>query len=367
MFSVLSADVSRLELFDVWRNEESSRFAAVFNYISDKINLNNYDEVEITSIRKTLKSFCGQLALKWKKCNRTLKTFLNVHKSWLEGKVIFEGLSIEPALRSIADSATENIATSSVGRPRKSFTECTQSSKRRKIKNLLNESQDELSLAMQMKLRAEGKRDAANIVEIVSDPNTSPRRSTKIKKFITSSDKLPKKMSVEKALALYVDNKFTKEQYQSIQQTSKEHNANIYPSYVNLLKAKTECYPSDIVITEISGEISLQSLLDHTIKRLVISQLEVLKSRIEEFDPSLVNIIFKWGCDGASSQSRYKQGFEDRENDDSNLFIISLVPLRISATSKRGNNEIILWQNPIPSSTKYCRLSSSGKSVFKHR
>lgn len=352
---MLSAGVSRLELFDVWRNEEDSRFDAVLNHISDKSNLKNYDEVQIASICKTLKNFCGQLALKWKKSNRTLKTFLCVQKSWLEGKVIFQGLSIEPALRSITDSATEKIATSSVGRPSKSFTECSQSSKKRKVKHLLNESQEELNFAMQMKLRAEGKRDAANLFKIIADPNTSPKRSTKIKKAIAFTEKLPTKMSVEKALALYVDNKFTKEQYLSIQQTSKAHNANIYPTYGNLLTAKTECYPSDIVITEISGEICLQSLLDHTIKRLVIAQLEVLKSQVEKFHPNLINTIFKWGCDGASSQSRYKQGFEDSENDDSNLFIISIVPLRMSATSKKDNNEIVLWQNPTPSSTKYCR------------
>lgn len=88
----------------------------------------------------------------------------------------------------------------------------------------------------------------------------------------------------------------------------------------------------------------------------MIAQLEVLKSQVEEFHTNLINTIFKWGCDGASSQSRYKQRFEDSENEDWNLFIISLVPLRMSVTSKKDNNEIVLCQNPTPSSTKYCHL-----------
>lgn len=75
--SVLSAGVNRHELFNVWRNvEESSRFDAVFCYISNRSDLKDYDEVAGVRIRKTLRNFCGQLALKWKECNRTLKIFI---------------------------------------------------------------------------------------------------------------------------------------------------------------------------------------------------------------------------------------------------------------------------------------------------
>lgn len=62
-------------------------------------------------------------------------------------------------------------------------------------------------------------------------------------------------------------------------------------------------------------------------------------------------MISKWGCDGASDQSRYKINFNDPLKDDSSVFICSLMPIKIYDSE---NNEI-LWQNNYPSSTRYCR------------
>lgn len=62
-------------------------------------------------------------------------------------------------------------------------------------------------------------------------------------------------------------------------------------------------------------------------------------------------MISKWGCDGASDQSRYKINFSDPLKDDSSVFISSLVPIKIYNSK---NNEM-LWQNNYPSSTRFCR------------
>ncbi|EFN88661.1 hypothetical protein EAI_08005, partial [Harpegnathos saltator] len=42
-----------------------------------------------------------------------------------------------------------------------------------------------------------------------------------------------------------------------------------YPSYKNLSVAKKECYPELIEITEKGASVILQSLIKHTIKRLI--------------------------------------------------------------------------------------------------
>lgn len=62
-------------------------------------------------------------------------------------------------------------------------------------------------------------------------------------------------------------------------------------------------------------------------------------------------IRYKWGFDGASGQSEYKQKFNcDSSNfTDKSVLMTSLVPLRIQSGST------ILWQNPRSSSTRYCR------------
>lgn len=63
-----------------------------------------------------------------------------------------------------------------------------------------------------------------------------------------------------------------------------------------------------------------------------------------------LTFIHKWGCDGSSGQSQYKQPFSEAYISDESLFMISLVPLQI----QREDN-CILWKNPHPSSPKYCR------------
>ncbi|KAF2889256.1 hypothetical protein ILUMI_16917 [Ignelater luminosus] len=65
-----------------------------------------------------------------------------------------------------------------------------------------------------------------------------------------------------------------------------------------------------------------------------------------------VELITKWGCDG-SQQSQFQQTFFDISSDDSNIFQSSLVPLRLQVNMRSHKN--ILWQNPTPSSTRFCR------------
>ena len=63
---------------------------------------------------------------------------------------------------------------------------------------------------------------------------------------------------------------------------------------------------------------------------------------------TMLTLIYKWGCDGSSGHSTYKQKFSEEENmyqQDNNLFVISMVPLRLS------NGTDIVWQNPQPSVT----------------
>lgn len=54
--------------------------------------------------------------------------------------------------------------------------------------------------------------------------------------------------------------RLTKNQYITIHNETKMHNADIYPTYDDVLLAKKHCYPKEIEITEASAEIKLQSI-----------------------------------------------------------------------------------------------------------
>lgn len=62
-----------------------------------------------------------------------------------------------------------------------------------------------------------------------------------------------------------------------------------------------------------------------------------------------IDVQYKWGLDGASGQSQYKQIFQSSESTDKSILMISLVPLLIKCGS------LVLWKNPRSSSTRFCR------------
>ena len=65
----------------------------------------------------------------------------------------------------------------------------------------------------------------------------------------------------------------------------------------------------------------------------------------------------KWGCDGTSGQSTFKQKFHDDDGTktDANMFVTSLVPLQLVFANAIDNYNVVLWKNPRPSSPRFCR------------
>lgn len=146
--------------------------------------------------------------------------------------------------------------------------------------------------------------------------------------------------------------KLTKHQYILLKNLINSKIPNVFPSYQKVFEAKTRCYPTDIRVTESSAEMNLQSLLDHTSNRIVESQKPVFDS-LSESENEFV-LIGKWGFDGSTGHSEYKQKFSDSAIDDSSLFVTSYVPLQLICKSNTSD-EPIIWKNPRPSSTRWCR------------
>lgn len=332
-FSELAVGISRRTIFEIWKREKG----AVWNYICEMTDFEKYENLDQIKIKKVINNFCANLRQKWTKCHRNVKLFVKCNESWLSGKIKFD----IPRKKK------------SSGRPRKTFEECAESAKQKKVQHIVASfSKQELTLATSISLYSHGQRDAAEIIKKLS---TSPKRATRLKKDMdTKIRKLPIKMSPDQALALYIDTKMSKHQYNRVKQSSKEHNADIYPNYNKLLEAKKRCYPAGIIISEISAEVPMQAIVDHTIDRLAIAQAEVLNHVFEHFAIASIKMYFKWGCDGAAGQSRYKQQFENEDSDDSFIFSISMVPLRMTIKTEK-NEEVIVFQNPSTSSTIYCR------------
>lgn len=91
-------------------------------------------------------------------------------------------------------------------------------------------------------------------------------------------------------------------------------------------------------------------MLNHTVTRLV-STIEI------PLNVTTITLILKWGADGSSGHSEFVQKPKSEMDEgvlDSNLFLLTVVPLRIVGLNNAGD-ELLLWQNPRPSSTRLCR------------
>lgn len=74
---------------------------------------------------------------------------------------------------------------------------------------------------------------------------------------------------------------------------------------------------------------------------------------LSEVEKQHLTLISKWGCDG-SNQTQFKQKFANTGEDDANIFLSSLVPVRM-VVFINGETRKIVWQNPVPSSVRFCR------------
>lgn len=311
----------------------------LLNFLINKYNGFNWSDNYIEMLKKEIIKFCLTSSRKWSTVRRHYKIFENKNSEWLSSVFIMpvnNKTNSKPSGRPPVDN----------------FILCSERTQRRKIQSLLSSScitSPEVLSAAKSKLYKKGQRSAASLFK---DSSSSPNRAKKIKSAYKDANKnCPVPYTPDEALAFMIDNKLTKQQYINIRLGSKKRNCDIYPSYENIILEKNNCYPSNIDITESYCKIPLQSLLDHTTNRILKISSICNKNLNAELE-----MVYKWGCDGSSGQSQYKQKFNDSSTStDQTMFMFSLVPLELRCFPIRNNDSDIIWQNPVPSSTKFCR------------
>lgn len=283
----------------------------------------------------------------WKKASRKEERLFEKNAEWL---------SIQFILSEDAGGSSQSTPKSKAisGRPSISFSDSSDRSKRRKTEKLREEySSEELAFATQMSLRASGKVHVAQVLKNVTMGSPSEASS-----YLSSSNTVRERtMTPEEALSVFVEGRFSKNQYLVVRAGCKLVNSRAFPSYNVLREAKNSCYPpiKTITYTEKRAAVELQALLDLTVKRIVLAQESAIQN-ISNVDLGKMTLICKWGCDGTSCQSEYKQKFtgDDGTFTDASIFFTSLVPLQLSSINEQ-NEKYVVWQNPVPSSPRYCR------------
>lgn len=291
---------------------------------------------EETIINKSITTFYYQCHSKWTEVHRNKDFFLKINDTWLNQYMSFPKYSIN--------------SSSEIGRPSKTFYECAERTKRQKTEKLRREhSSEELVFAGQMSLRSSGQLEASKVIKDITQ--TTPTRAIKYRNAYSRSREEEPILSGEEALAMIIDAKLSRDQYLIIRSKDPKK----FPSYKIIQEAKKQCYPhrESIVVTNTSAEVTLQSLLDHTAIRLIEVQKEVMQVLSENLKH--IFLISKWGFDGSSGHSEYKQRMGDEEQSDASMFLTSMVPIQLRNDKFKKDNTKILWQNLSPSSTRWCR------------
>ncbi|CAH0381175.1 unnamed protein product [Bemisia tabaci] len=291
---------------------------------------------------------------KWKECHRCEERLRKLHGDWL-CKVVFP-LSEDPSLNTHP----------STSRASKDFESCSIKVQQRKVHDLVtSHSSSQLGVAYTTALWKEGERSKSQVVKAIS---ATPEKVVDLKNVVLGrKNEEPVPLLPSEALAFMIKNNFTKSQYVNTRKESKLRKADIFPPYNYVLEEKKKCMPGNdaIKITEISGEISLQALLDITTNRLLEAEWTKYESSLINHrtdNPHTLHFLWKYGFDGSSNQSEYNQKFSEefKDSSDKNLFVICAVPLILRAAN--GQPGGIFWQNPKPASPQYCRPI---KFIFK--
>lgn len=317
---------TRRELYNLLRSSGHTDIEDQFNFLKEEVQKRTECPNEgLKNVKQIIANFKSQFKSRWIKACRIEERFVKNNIEWLDTSILFPRLETRR------------------GRPETAFELSSERTKRQKTSDLRKSTPlSVLAYATQMSLRASGKNEAAKVVQEIS---SSPKRATKLRDaYKKSLEYKPKMLSGEDALALLVDAKLSRHQYDLIRQTAPEK----FPSYKKVQTAKKNCYPENIIVTSTSAEVNLQALLNHTVKRLLMVQQCVVESLKDEELDNLF-LYTKWGFDGSSGHSSYKQAFHGIEACDAAVFISSLVPIRLVCGTK------IIWQNPRPGSTRYCR------------
>ena len=299
-------------------DKKDANIDTIVEYIMELYDFSKMSDYYKDSLKSKLnRDFILTFNKKFKHSIYSKERFLKMNASWLDSFFTFS--------YTVPKEST-----------RKTYTEASKSTKKRRINEVLDS------------IPASDLLEACNKIIRVSDGNNSELNA--------SSNSFEKEdasiLSPDEALALFLDAKLTKHQYSIIRNTLILKKKNVFPEYRHIYKAKTNYCPS-FDVTETSASTKLQFVLDHSVSRIL--KIESVKKLILETNKTDLELITKYGCDGTSGFSQYKQIFSESKNiEGSSVFIMCMVPLLLRFTQRRSN-EIMSWENKNPSSTRLCR------------
>lgn len=203
-------------------------------FIKEKYNLteNSYNHIAKSKIDRFVQTHDTKFV---KQCHRNTKVFLSKNKLWLDRELV--------CLEEVAELNSKEATPPIKRKACKEFEHCSDRTKRRRCEELREiASEDQIKQTFISNLRKNDKTLEAKIIEQVF--KLSPESKLRVYEAAQKDIKIVK-YKPDEALALFIDTKMTKDQYETVSHGASIHNANIFPSYKRVLEAKKRCYPDE--------------------------------------------------------------------------------------------------------------------------
>ena len=229
----------------------------------------------LKNCKHDLRRLMSRMKHLWNRANRHREHFVNDNQVWLD-----DAWEEAPLLAAQSDS-TPASSQRQRGRPVPDFSALRSAdAKRKATAELTRHTSAKLLHAAKRRARSEGRSDLSYVLEKAT---ATPTRPTKLRRLMKRPASVPRQYSTKEALALFIDARHSKSTWQFARLSAKIQGADIYPTY-KVRSAKEDCYPADIRVEEngMRAEVGLQSLLDHTAKRIVQLQENVIRQTAGE-------------------------------------------------------------------------------------
>lgn len=191
--------------------------------------------------------------------------------------------------------------------------------------------------------------EVRQVIKLAIEALKSPEKAKEVVKC--QEDTIP--YTDEEAVLLNVENNIPSRLYHELRTTAQNKHADIYPTYKQVNRAKFACYPEGMQLSHNVSEVPLQNLLNHSAERILqLQKHDLIKLNVNSKDRYKLILTVKWGYDGSSGSSDWRQqhvGENLKDINETDLFCTSLVPIRLKCSTD------IVWENPTPSSVRFCR------------
>lgn len=325
LFLDIALSIKNGDLLDTWiSSDRREDQAKILEKLMSFFKSSTLPDNAINDFNTAAHFFCLKINEFWVKSQRKRERLLKDYDNWFNKEIYM--MDQLRGYTSFNNSNISNVPESSRirGRPRKNLEECSLKTKRRRVAGLLaNYTYEELLFAAEESKRISGLDRPTN-----ADCNV---------------------LSPEQALSLYLDLDLSERKYNNLRSTVNSLHKDCFPSIYKLRDYKNRLLPKSINVTEIGAEVNLQELLDVTAH----SVLKLLDDPSKLRCNASLTLLCKYGFDGSSGHSTYKQIFQNPNihTTDEYFFFIAMSPLQLTD----NENQKVLWNNPRPSSTHFCR------------